>query len=326
MPESVPSERAAKHRIYDHWFDTGNAKARKGLARSYLTAIHYMAPATSAGGPTVCPWAARCTKPCLAWGGRGHTPNVREGRMRRSRLFHENPRAYGERHLLAMFGTSRIGTGLAQVAKRSGMTPALRLNGTSDIPWEDHELGGVLADKRRTFPAYDYTKGWDRVLSWLHGKRSSLGLRSGGWGEFEDVRDYHLTLSLGGSLDVRAEAPDVYQEVLDRGGTIAAVWLEESMIPWEGVDRFVLLDDHGKPSREIALGKRRRLIDGNVDDLRFFDDPGTIVALYARKGGNRAGDTRLLDTGRTRFFLQNPSRARGVAYVTGLPMAALEPR
>jgi hypothetical protein len=64
-----PEPTKAQQSILKSWFDASNAKAAKGTALGYLNAIHYMAPANQAKSGNVCPWAARCVKPCLTSSG-----------------------------------------------------------------------------------------------------------------------------------------------------------------------------------------------------------------------------------------------------------------
>lgn len=329
-----PQELPKKPSLYKGWFDCSNAKAAVGVESGYLNAIHYMAPHNSAGGETVCPWAARCVKPCLTASGKGGVPGVKQGRINRTRAFLADPMAYARRHIETIDGTGkRTNKYLLEVARMYGLVPALRLNGTSDIPWEKESFG--IFQRFPNLVKYDYTKGWERVLDWLQGSRGSLGhgFRSGGAGDFRSVKNYHLTLSLGGVLDRRPEASRVYQEVLDAGGTIAAVWASKDAMHramQSGIDSFKINDGDGRVVNEISLGRPRRVIDGNAGksqggngDLRFLDEGGVIVGLYAKQG------TLHLDAGQhVKFFMANPSSLSGggrsrSASVTGLPMGAM---
>lgn len=296
--------------IYESWFDAANAKAAKGTALGYLNAIHYMAPANQAGAGNVCPWAARCVKPCLTSSGKGGADSVIKGRIRRARLWWEDHRKYCELHRKTIGGmkneNAKMTKSLIQVAKRVGLHAVLRLNGTSDIAYEEDEFGfGLLQDMPGLFK-YDYTKGWPRVMKWLEGdlnviagpKGRRVYFRERGAGAFKDVYRYHLTLSLGGTLDREPDADRIYQHVLNNGGTVAAVWVDEetamSKINGDGIDSFTITNQDGKVVRTIDLGKKRRVIDGNYlnGDIRFLDEPGVIVGLYAK------GQTILKDAGR----------------------------
>jgi hypothetical protein len=334
---SLP-KKPKKPEITDSWFDCTNAKAAVGQGLGYLNAIHYMDPHNMSGGATVCPWAARCAKPCLTWSGQGHLPNVRLGRRRRALLFKgemagelSGPVAYAAMHRVAIDGHgSRVSRHLIAVARNFGLIPALRLNGTSDIPWEKPAFN--VFQPYPKLVKYDYTKGWERVLDWLRGRPGSLGhgFRSFGRGDFSDVENYHLTMSFGGVLDSKPHASETYQEILALGGNIAAVWeTEEKMAKAiaEGVNELRINDAAGNTVKAIDLGRRVQVIDGNAGadaggngDLRFLDPKGVIVGLYAKKG------TLNLDSGRLKMFIRNPSSRRGsggVADISGLPMGAI---
>jgi hypothetical protein len=88
---------------------------------------------------------------------------------------------------------------LVRSAERKHMIPMVRLNGTSDIPWE-HQ--GIMED----FPDvqfYDYTKSIDRMRAFLDGRMP---------------KNYHLTFS-------RSEInEETAHEILDRRGTVAVVF------------------------------------------------------------------------------------------------------
>ena len=99
-----------KPSLYKHWFDCTNAKASVGMGLGFLNAIHYMAPHNQAGGQTVCPWAARCAKPCLTASGKGGVPGVREGRIKRTLAFLADPVAYAARPLQTIAGRGPRGS------------------------------------------------------------------------------------------------------------------------------------------------------------------------------------------------------------------------
>ena len=107
-----------------------NPKTEKSLkAGDPQTYILHLSPA-STSGRNLCPGAGNCAKICLHFAG---NPVYMKGkgaaRIRRSQAFTADPQAFLE--LLA----------LAIIDKRSPMAPcdkmAVRLNGTSDIPWEN---------------------------------------------------------------------------------------------------------------------------------------------------------------------------------------------
>jgi hypothetical protein len=145
-----------------------NAKTVKGDGSEYLTAILYMAPADNLQGVNVCPMAevAGCKAACLYTAGRGKMNSVQTGRLRKTMLWRDDRQGFLAtlRQDIAKF---------AKYCEKRGIQPVVRLNGTSDIMWENY------IDMETEFPAvqfYDYTKIVKRVYKAL-------------------PSNYHLTLS-----------------------------------------------------------------------------------------------------------------------------------
>lgn len=136
-----------------------DAKTRKGFARGYLTGILYLVPADGSGLGNLCPHAsAGCRAACLYTAGRGVMAPVKAGRMRKTRLFFESAPRF----------VDMLADDIARLAKRAAkrdMIPAVRLNGTSDVPWERMRGtdGRTLMERFPTVQFYDYTKRPNRV-------------------------------------------------------------------------------------------------------------------------------------------------------------------
>jgi hypothetical protein len=126
----------------------GSTKVIKGNKLGYRTAILYLAPANMSG-VNVCPMAqlARCADPCLNTSGRGAMTGVQMSRLRKT-LFWLQYQA----EAIALI-KSEIKMFEAR-AKKQGWTLLVRLNGTSDIRFENY--GIVQSFPEVTF--YDYTK------------------------------------------------------------------------------------------------------------------------------------------------------------------------
>jgi hypothetical protein len=126
-----------------------NAKTKKSDALGeYITAIMYLAPAKVSGNNT-CKYAGECARTCLFYAGMGGFKNVQDARIAKTRFFFERPEEF-KLQLVAEIRT------LVRQASRAGKKLAVRLNGTSDIPWER-----VIPDLFAGFPEvqfYDYTK------------------------------------------------------------------------------------------------------------------------------------------------------------------------
>lgn len=172
---------------------SADAKTSKGEGEGFLTGILYMAPSDQSGVINVCPHAsAGCRAACLFSAGRGRFPNVIEARTRRT-LFFANDR----KGFLARLSTEI--SMLLVLAKAEGKTPAIRLNGTSDLPYENF---GIMQE----FPTvqfYDYTKDKARYSRYLNGQLPA---------------NYHLTFSRSEENGEHADA------FVKAGGNVAIVF------------------------------------------------------------------------------------------------------
>jgi hypothetical protein len=134
-------------------------------------------------------------------------------------------------------------------AKKNGLIPVVRLNGTSDLPWETLRLndGRTVLETFPEIQFYDYTK---------HAKRAIANVRG------EHPANYALTFSQAESNldDVKA--------VVTAGGNVAVVFKAKP---------------HALP--DVYAG--RRVIDGDNDDLRFLDPAGVYVGLAAKGRGKK---------------------------------------
>lgn len=180
-----------------------NAKTVKGDGSEYLTAILYLAPADTVDGINVCPMAvlAGCKAGCLYSAGRGAMNSVQAARQRKTILWRDNR---GE--FIAQLHDDLIA--FRKYCLKKGITPVVRLNGTSDIHWERHiDMAGEYPE----IQFYDYTKDIKRV-------RKAL------------PDNYHLTLSY-------SEASTRYSDmVLDQmckhqGHNMAVVFRDKDKIP-----------------------------------------------------------------------------------------------
>jgi len=140
-----------------------NAKTIKSdKGGEYLTAIMYLAPADIVDGINVCPTAelAGCKLACLYKAGMGSFSNVQQARVNKTIAFRDNQVAFVDQ--LA----DDIKKGIKKATKK-GVELAVRLNGTSDIAWEN-QVGSNGLNLMETFPEiqfYDYTKLPGRKVS-----------------------------------------------------------------------------------------------------------------------------------------------------------------
>ncbi len=125
----------------------GNPKTLKGTSRGYVTGVLHLAP-HMASGYNVCPMAtAECIATCLNTSGRGAMQKIQQARIRRTKMFFE------DRDNFLTILQADINR-LFRNAIREGLETVVRLNGTSDIRWENYGFIGSFPDI--TF--YDYSK------------------------------------------------------------------------------------------------------------------------------------------------------------------------
>lgn len=242
----------------------------KNTRLGYLTAILHLAPAKLSvqhGGFNTCPDATpQCSAVCLNTAGRGGIPTpkmrkflnpIQKARVERTLLFHQN------RPLFWTYLIQDINLHMKRARKRH-LNVALRLNGTSDIPWEKipvlHSNGvTVLArsimELYPTIRFYDYTKTYSRMFAPL-------------------PANYHLTFSRS-----ETTSDDQVQSVLIAGKNVAVVY---------GTPRGWALPYTDSTYRTVIL-------DGDLHDLRFADLPGLVVGLRAK------GKARTFDGGFVKY-------------------------
>ena len=225
-----------------------NAKTVKGDGSEYLTAILYMTPykvwvETLGRYSNSCPMAeqAGCIDACLNTAGRGQMSNVQSARMRKAQWFYNDRKSF-------MSQLYEDVTKFSHYCFKRGIKPCVRLNGTTDIQWENikYDDGLNIFEHFSDVQWYDYTKIANRR-------------------KVKDIPNYHLTWSY-------SNADPKYAAMLDTAianGMNAAVVFRSNFIKvvpkcwhkWKGYP----------------------VIDGDKDDLRFLDPKGGhIVALYAK--------------------------------------------
>ena len=218
-----------------------NAKTVKGQKKGYKTAILYLAPSTQSGF-NVCPMASEgCKKACLYTAGHGAFNNVQQGRINKTRWYIQERESF-------MAQLKREITNHIKNCSNKGFIPCIRLNGTSDISFENT---GIFEE----FPKvqfYDYTKIYKRALKYVNGQYPS---------------NYHITFSLN---------EDNYKEAFDillRGGNISAVFRKDLPETYKGYKvinadetdlRFT--DDNNVICGLVAKGQAKKDYSGFVLD------------------------------------------------------------
>ena len=225
--------------------------------KGYKTAILHLSPYKLSGKNFCANASPGCIEGCLNTSGHGRFDKTQEARLRRSHFFIRDKFGF-------MKQLSKEIEAFEKHCEKRKLKPAIRLNGTSDIPWENLPIPEPLGSMDHWinifeyFPNvhfYDYTKSKRRVL------KSDL------------PSNYHLTFSRSETTPIK----DI-REVLDKGKNVAVVFDhlpdDESGFSFEPLS---LLD----PS---ITGANDRAINGDLTDLRFLDECLDLQGNPIKKG------------------------------------------
>jgi len=225
-----------------------DAKTTKGNGDKYETAIMYMQPWKSAG-INVCANAeiAGCIDGCLFTAGRGAFSKVKQSRAKKTAWFAADRDGFMAQLIVDV-------TKFIKYCGKQGVTPVIRLNGTSDIRWERIPVGDY-AHIFAAFPDvqwYDYTKIANRKC--------------------DDISNYHLTFSYSAANPLYAKQVKI---AMDKGMNMAVVWRSVSVIPDNFMGRNVVsgdaddlrfLDPKGVMVSLYAKGRAKKDTSGFVQD------------------------------------------------------------
>ena len=226
----------------------GNPKTLKGMKQGYNTYILHLAPASLSGHNT-CPKATEgCKSACLNTAGRGgmfkkgeNTNTIQKARIRKTQLFFDN------RDEFMSLLVKDINLAIKQSA-RMGLTPVIRLNGTSDISWEKYPVKMGNVTYSNIFAAFGFVTFYD--YSKVLGRKVN------------HISNYSLTFSAADGND-----NDVV-EAIKQGYNIAMVFNLKKTLPM--------------PDYHIIGGRAVPVFNGDESDLRFLDPKGVVVGLYAK--------------------------------------------
>jgi hypothetical protein len=219
---------------------SADAKTIKGEKLGYMTGIMYLAPDTTSGIANTCPFATEgCRKACLFTAGRaGIFPKINQARIAKTASF-----KFSRPEFMDQLGKNI--KALVRKAGREGYKPAVRLNGTSDLPWENVKTseGKNIFEQFPDVQFYDYTKNPGRMDQYVKGEMPS---------------NYHLTFS-------RSESNDPATiEILKNGGNAAVV--------------FDTKKGYALPKEWNGF----KVIDGDESDVRFIDGKSQVIGLRAK--------------------------------------------
>jgi hypothetical protein len=220
-----------------------NSKTVKGEKFNYKTAILYLSPhRQNSQGKNICPFASpNCIISCLYTAGRGKFSNVQKARMNKTEYFIQNRIAFFE----------QLDKELIKLTAKFGNSLAVRLNGTSDIPWENFDMFNVFI-KHFNIQFYDYTKNPKRILNNKH-------------------KNYHLTFSLSEEESNKQSANWIFNQGLGNVAIVLHPVLFDSLFK-EGL-------------KEVTYNHKGRvfnLFNGDLSDLRFLDSKNSLICLKAK--------------------------------------------
>jgi hypothetical protein len=227
-----------------------NTKLSKETERTKNFKLYslFLAPAGSSGYNT-CAWSSPdCVKLCLNTSGRGAMESVQKARISKTAYMVEHPYAFMWSLLFEMNSAMRS-------AWKNKDFIAIRLNGTSDIPWEsaapfleDFCVNGDYKDsvkatkKYPRFYLYDYTKSYARAIKSLPWYDMTFSYSGYNWKECKSVLD-------------------------NKTARVAVVFKDFIPEEYEGYE----------------------VINGDLDDYRFLDRKGLIVGLKYKDTGRENG-------------------------------------
>lgn len=225
-----------------------NPKTIKGQKYGFKTLVLYLAP-HKLSGVNLCPMAdlAGCVAPCLNEAGNpAYAATKRKGRLNKTLYYLQAKNDFiNQLAREIVLESSR--------AKKQGYQLLVRLNGTSDIRWENEgfmlspKLAKILGLQAREyknlmalFPNtqfYDYTK--------IPNRKDIPG-------------NYDLTFSYSGLIGYQKYV----EKAINSGMRVAVVFRDQKTIP------------------KTFLGMQ--CVDGDDSDIRHLDPQGVVVALYAK--------------------------------------------
>ena len=243
-------------------FTVMNPKMLKGRKKGYMPIVLMLAPAYLSGWE-VCPFRSPgCTRACLNTAGHGGivkggavspeqvieiSNRVQNARLHRTNwLFSKTRTPYTDAPNMPVdFGDAMVKdiNRLLAWCLKHNLTPCVRLNGTSDLRWENM----IVPPRQNIFTIFPDTQFYDYTKQpWRNRKNIPT--------------NYHLTYSL-------TEQPISgrrMKEYFNAGINTAVV--------------FQVARNRPLPS----IYASRRVIDGDEYDMRFLDPRGIIVGLRAK--------------------------------------------
>ena len=232
-----------------------DAKTIKGEKFGYLTGILYLSPA-DLSGVNLCSMAekAGCKFGCLNMAGRGQFNSVQTARLNKTKYFLNDRNGF-------MNDLARDIGKLVKKANKLGLIPVVRLNGTTDIRWED------ISFKHKGIP-------WEQEPETIFEMFSHVQFMD--YTKIPNRKDipsnYDLTFSFSGADTFKK----YNKQAINSGKRMAVVFRTSEEIPeyFEGM----------------------QVVNGDESDLRFLDPQGVVVALYAKGRARKDSSGFVIDS------------------------------
>jgi hypothetical protein len=240
-----------------------NPKTEKSAVQTYIL---HLAPA-STSGVNVCAGAGNCKKICLHFAGNPvYMNNKQAARIRRTLAFAADNQRFVQLIVCAI---------LDKINKNKGEPIALRLNGTSDIAWENVDFtvtpefaafcrvkfGYIVPmGKRNIFEIFNFIAASDPSVSVKFYDYTKIKRN---WAECKRL-GYHLTVSYDGADNIANHK--IVANALAAGVNVAAAFAIKK----------------GQPLPPVAYIANRsfKVVDGDLTDYRPADPAGfTIIGL-----------------------------------------------
>jgi hypothetical protein len=250
-----------------------NPKTEKSKVQTYIL---HLAPADTSG-VNVCAGAGNCRKICLHFAGNPvYMTNKQAARIRRTLAYAADPQRFARLIVCAILG---------KLAKHPGESIAIRLNGTSDIAWEnvDFTIDVEFATFCRRKFGIDLPIGKRNILEIFNYIANNGGPKvqfydytkiKRNWAECQRL-GYHLTFSFDGWGN--AANLKICRDALQAGVNVAAAFnLKRGQSLPDCIDgsRFNL------PQRCLFTGEVLAVLNGDLTDFRPSDaSGGHIVGL-----------------------------------------------
>lgn len=229
-----------------------SVKIEKGLKKSYDTYIIYLSPYWSYNEyDNLCPSSSPgCRSTCLVTSGQLKNPAPKQSQLDKTAFWLNAPETFlmeAHKEILAA----------EKSFKSTGKKFCVRMNGTSDIPFEykSYTFGGKkYKNIMEAFPNvqfYDYTKIYARL-----GKTPF---------------NYHLTFSASETNTAQ------WKDALKRGFQVAMVFGALAPKTDKKTGQY-----KRKPGNIPTIYNGFKVVDGDETDLTFLQDPGVILGLRSK--------------------------------------------